>query len=436
MAPSNNPHLSSTDDLAAEQFAELQQHLAMYLERMADDNTWSPRGPFSFFHDCLLYEDPTAVELTQLTDPDQVQMKMDGFSLGIAQHLSDIFGEWLNELEAYFPGFTDRFLEFARAQVSSVVMMDSALSDPSFVLKHVQTQAKWALDHIMNESSRDIFDQKWGHLEIYSAASFKRFRDIAIKSSVRLQQRLSRDTKVELSDGGGEDLTREAVTVEDRGSELFRDMQVHSQGFIDLDSFKKVNDKYGQLAGDAVLEQVFARIKSSVHDNDLVSAYGGEEIVVFMPHTPHEGAMEAMEKVRRSIDDMTIRIPKKLVKGAEQDILLKVTVSIGVDSITLDDYGFSKDDTLAESWDASVERRQEAGERLDVNTERATKAAKVMPHGSDGRLKVEVDAKGVVRSGAGSKKNCVVSFAEDVSRYPGAIELLDHMIDEDKNKPR
>lgn len=85
---------------------------------------------------------------------------------------------------------------------------------------------------------------------------------------------------------------------------------------IDIDDFKMINDTYGHQAGDQVLENLGAMIRSSVREMDLPARYGGEEIAVVMPEITISQAVDAAERIRASIEQMVF-----------QDF--SVTVSIG-----------------------------------------------------------------------------------------------------------
>jgi diguanylate cyclase (GGDEF)-like protein len=70
----------------------------------------------------------------------------------------------------------------------------------------------------------------------------------------------------------------------------------------DIDHFKQINDVRGHAAGDEVLQQFAARAQKSIRSNsDWVSRYGGEEFLIVLPETPHEGAMAVAEKIRTLI---------------------------------------------------------------------------------------------------------------------------------------
>ena len=72
----------------------------------------------------------------------------------------------------------------------------------------------------------------------------------------------------------------------------------------DLDHFKQINDARGHAAGDEVLQQFAARAQKSIRSNsDWVSRYGGEEFVIVLPETPHEGAVAVAEKIRSVVSE-------------------------------------------------------------------------------------------------------------------------------------
>lgn len=69
----------------------------------------------------------------------------------------------------------------------------------------------------------------------------------------------------------------------------------------DLDYFKKVNDTYGHLAGDKVLNLIAKILCKGTRTSDFVTRYGGEEFAVILPSTSAKEAKKAMEKIRLSI---------------------------------------------------------------------------------------------------------------------------------------
>ncbi|MBM3327893.1 MAG: GGDEF domain-containing response regulator [Calditrichaeota bacterium] len=93
---------------------------------------------------------------------------------------------------------------------------------------------------------------------------------------------------------------------------------------IDIDHFKKVNDRFGHLAGDRVLVEVSRLIKESLRSIDTAGRYGGEEFVVLLPETACEGVAFVAERLRRSIEECDL-------SALESDLPLPshVTVSIG-----------------------------------------------------------------------------------------------------------
>jgi diguanylate cyclase len=72
---------------------------------------------------------------------------------------------------------------------------------------------------------------------------------------------------------------------------------------IDLDHFKAVNDEYGHAAGDEVLRVYSKNILSIFRHHDMVARYGGEEFAVLLPNTDSDGAVRALNKVRRRANE-------------------------------------------------------------------------------------------------------------------------------------
>ncbi|HXX19527.1 MAG TPA: diguanylate cyclase [Candidatus Acidoferrum sp.] len=70
---------------------------------------------------------------------------------------------------------------------------------------------------------------------------------------------------------------------------------------LDLDHFKRVNDTYGHLVGDAVLKETGRRIASCVRPYDTVGRYGGEEFLIVAPASDSSGAFHLSERIREAI---------------------------------------------------------------------------------------------------------------------------------------
>lgn len=94
---------------------------------------------------------------------------------------------------------------------------------------------------------------------------------------------------------------------------------------IDIDFFKRVNDTYGHVAGDHVLQAVARQITASVRGGDLVARYGGEEFAVLLRDTPRSGCQAVAENVRLHIGRSLIDLPSEL--GFDRPV--DITVSIG-----------------------------------------------------------------------------------------------------------
>ncbi len=89
---------------------------------------------------------------------------------------------------------------------------------------------------------------------------------------------------------------------------------------IDIDFFKKYNDNFGHLAGDAVLKRVASLLKEGLESADFAARYGGEEFVAILPKQDKAQAAAKAEAIRRAVEADAFKF---------EDQVAKVTVSIG-----------------------------------------------------------------------------------------------------------
>jgi diguanylate cyclase len=99
----------------------------------------------------------------------------------------------------------------------------------------------------------------------------------------------------------------------------------------DIDHFKRFNDTYGHLTGDQVLRLVAMSVKQNVKGQDMAARYGGEEFAVVLPNTVLRSAITVADHIRRAV------MTKELMKRSTGEHLGRVTISLGVASLRLDD---------------------------------------------------------------------------------------------------
>jgi diguanylate cyclase (GGDEF)-like protein len=94
-----------------------------------------------------------------------------------------------------------------------------------------------------------------------------------------------------------------------------------SIALFDIDDFKKINDTYGHLAGDAVLQKLAELLKASLRAIDIVGRYGGEEFLAILPETDGINGYSVAERFKEKIESETF------VSG---EVEIKITISGGV----------------------------------------------------------------------------------------------------------
>ncbi len=96
--------------------------------------------------------------------------------------------------------------------------------------------------------------------------------------------------------------------------------------YLDIDNFKLINDTYGHNAGDEILKTLGTLLNSCKRNSDIAARFGGEEFILLLPATDHEGAVQFAQKLQQDICST-----KVLIHCSE----INFTVSIGLVSCSL-----------------------------------------------------------------------------------------------------
>ncbi|MBE9005345.1 diguanylate cyclase [Fortiea sp. LEGE XX443] len=100
---------------------------------------------------------------------------------------------------------------------------------------------------------------------------------------------------------------------------------------LDIDYFKKVNDTYGHLVGDRLLQLLSYRLRHNLRSKDTPFRYGGEEFVVVLTNTTGEEAMIVADRLNRIVAEQPFAI--------NEEVVIPITISLGVASLQADDDG-------------------------------------------------------------------------------------------------
>ncbi|WP_281915489.1 GGDEF domain-containing protein [Caldimonas thermodepolymerans] len=96
---------------------------------------------------------------------------------------------------------------------------------------------------------------------------------------------------------------------------------------IDADHFKRVNDTHGHQCGDTLLREIALACRGALRGSDVIARFGGEELIVLLPHTDLAGAMAIAERIRRRVARLSIGWRTERVEA---------TVSLGVAALRPD----------------------------------------------------------------------------------------------------
>jgi diguanylate cyclase (GGDEF)-like protein/PAS domain S-box-containing protein len=93
---------------------------------------------------------------------------------------------------------------------------------------------------------------------------------------------------------------------------------------LDIDHFKKVNDRYGHIAGDHVIQHTAKILSKNLRRTDRIGRYGGDEFIILLPETELSKAKSIAQKLRKKIEGARLKLDDKTIQ---------ITSSMGVSSI-------------------------------------------------------------------------------------------------------
>ncbi|MDR1277763.1 MAG: GGDEF domain-containing protein [Treponema sp.] len=139
----------------------------------------------------------------------------------------------------------------------------------------------------------------------------------------------------------------------DQGSVGIRKMSLM---MLDLDRIHNINDRYGPAAGDRVIISAADILRFIMRSGDIAARLSGDEFAVLLPDTELEDARMVAERIRESIQNREVEIPKN--SGADEKILLHTRTSIGISMAPV----HGKDvESLIFSADSALRKAKERG---------------------------------------------------------------------------
>ncbi|XOB99640.1 GGDEF domain-containing protein [Deinococcota bacterium DY0809b] len=126
---------------------------------------------------------------------------------------------------------------------------------------------------------------------------------------------------------------------------------------LDLDRFKRVNDRYGHAAGDVLLQAVAELLERNLREDDLAVRWGGEEFLVLLTDSDLQQAVQIFERIRARIAELRLT-----------DIHERVTASVGLAGGRVPRDSSEVFRWILEADDALIRAKQEGRDRIVTAT--------------------------------------------------------------------
>ena len=229
---------------------------------------------------------------------------------------------WIYQIFVGHPNDEQLLLESIKTATALEQGADSYFSSPTLA----------ELAQAETDGNNDLLENQQRLLQAHIYAGFRRVRKD--KELVRANDLLS---SIALSDPLTELNNRRAFEWElPRQIQLARARERPiSLLMLDIDFFKRINDKYGHIVGDQALKMVASRLRHNLRFYDTPFRYGGEEFSIILSNTALQGAIQIGQRICHLIADQPFVI----------DASLQLEITLSIDSASLnnsdDDRGLS-----------------------------------------------------------------------------------------------
>lgn len=221
-------------------------------------------------------------------------------------------GNFLVTKEITLAGFATGIVTFITAIIA---MFRFVLKPAQNLLRSMETVGRGDMSHRIPITSTDEF----GAL----AVGFNRMAENLERDQAKLAELAVRDSLTGLYNRREFDRL-----LNDEIHRFRRHGHLVSLLILDIDHFKKINDRYGHQVGDEALKSVSNLIVNASRTGDVIARYGGEELAIILPETNPEEALILAERTCTVISEFPVMISTKEV--------IPITVSIGIATVPND----------------------------------------------------------------------------------------------------